>query len=99
MINGSSRSGSVTIGVLNALHLLRAESKPTSLDAICEWFATTNSFYYDDWLTVGGRSAKQYVADILEDLRDLGVVRIAGCNAGSNSQSDLEWIPSSLPDA
>lgn len=97
MTNGSSRSGSVTIGVLCAVQRLRTESQPATLDAICDWLATTDSFYYDDWLIVGGRSAKQYVADILEDLRDLGVVRIAGCNSGSDSQSDLEWISCSPP--
>jgi hypothetical protein len=59
MIDGTSRSGGVAIGVLKALHLLKAENKPTTLDAICDWLTTTENFYYDDCLTVGGRSAKQ----------------------------------------
>ncbi|CAB3711418.1 hypothetical protein [Paraburkholderia rhynchosiae] len=74
MVDGKSRAGSVAIGVLKALHLLDAENHPTTLDAICDWLATSENFYYDDWLTFGGRSAKEYIADILEDLRELGVV-------------------------
>lgn len=99
MTIGMSRSGSVTVGVLNALHLLRSESRPTTLDSVCDWLATTDSFYYEDWLIVAGRSAKQYVADILEDLRDLGVVHVVGCNAGCEPSGGLEWVPCFLPRA
>ena len=54
---------------MKALHILSAEDRPTTLDAIAGWLAKSEYFYYDDWLIVGGRSAKQYIADILEDLR------------------------------
>src|ERR1700692_4489724 len=58
MLDGTSRSGGVEIGVLKALHLLKAGNKSTTLDAICDWLTTTDNFYYDDWLTVGGRSRR-----------------------------------------
>ncbi|CAE6793153.1 hypothetical protein LMG22931_05052 [Paraburkholderia nemoris] len=99
MIEGKSRSGSVAIGVLKALHLLRAENHPTTLEAICDWLATSENFYYDDWLTVGGRSAKQYIADILEDLRELGVICIVEHNTGAYSQTGAEWSPCPRPSA
>ncbi|MDP9646712.1 hypothetical protein [Paraburkholderia caledonica] len=99
MIEGKSRSASVAIGVLKALHLLNAENHPTTLEAICGWLATSENFYYDDWLTVGGRSAMQYIADLLEDLRELGVVRIVERNTGAHSQTSAEWSPCLLPSA
>jgi hypothetical protein len=92
MIDGTSRSGGVAIGVLKALHLLKAENKPTTLDAICDWLTTTENIYYDDWLTVGGRGAKQYIADILEDLRELNIVRTVDQNTDAIPQSNSEWI-------
>ncbi|MFM0755680.1 hypothetical protein [Paraburkholderia strydomiana] len=99
MIEGKSRSASVAIGVLKALHLLNAENHPTTLKAICGRLATSEDFYYDDWLTVGGRSAKQYIADLLEDLRELGVVRIVERNTGAHSQTSAEWSPCLPPSA
>ena len=53
---------------MKALHILSAEDRPTTLDAIAGWLAKSEYFYYDDWLIVGGSEA-QYIADILEDLR------------------------------
>jgi hypothetical protein len=99
MIEGKSRSGSVAIGVLKALHLLKAENQPTTLEAICDWLATSENFYYDDWLTVGGRTAKQYIADILEDLRELGVICIVEHNTMAHSQTGAEWSPCPRPSA
>jgi hypothetical protein len=99
MIDGKSRSGSVAIGVLKALHLLGAENHPTTLDAICDWLATSTNFYYDDWLTVGGRSAKEYIADILEDLRELGLVCAVRHHSGVHPQAPVEWRPCLQPSA
>jgi len=91
MIEGKSRSASVAIGVLKALHILNTKNHPTTLDAICDWLATSENFYYDDWLSVGGRSAKEYIADIVEDLRDLGVVCTIGHLPGVHPQTCTEW--------
>ncbi|MBN3730328.1 hypothetical protein [Burkholderia sp. Tr-20390] len=99
MIEGKSRSGSVAIGVMKALHILSAEDRPTTLDAIAGWLAKSEYFYYDDWLIVGGRSAKQYIADILEDLRELGVVCPVEQNAALHPQTSMEWRPCLLPPA
>jgi hypothetical protein len=99
MIESKSRSGSVAIGVLKALHVLNAEGKPATLEAVCNWLATSEDFYYDDWLIVGGRTVTEYIADVLEDLRDLGVVCAVGRNTGADSQTSLEWSPRLPPSA
>ncbi|RQZ57307.1 hypothetical protein DIE08_34820 [Burkholderia sp. Bp9004] len=56
MIEGKSRSGSVAIGVMKVLLILNAENHRTTLDAIADWLAKSENFYYDDWLIGGGRS-------------------------------------------
>ncbi|MGP8471214.1 hypothetical protein [Burkholderia sp. PR2] len=99
MIEGKSRSGSVAIGVMKALHILNAENHRTTLDAIADWLAKSENFYYDDWLIVGGRSAKQYIADILEDLHELGVVCPVEQNAALHPQTSPEWRPCLRPSA
>ena len=99
MIESKSRSGSVAVGVLKALHLLNAASSPATLEAVCNWLATSEDFYYDDWLIVGGRTATEYIADILEDLRDLGVVCAVERNTGADSQTSLDWSPRLPPSA
>lgn len=91
MIESKSRSGSVAVGVLKALHLLNVESKPATLEAVCNWLATSEDYYYDDWLIVGGRTATEYIADILEDLRELGVVCTVERDRGADSQPSQEW--------
>jgi hypothetical protein len=91
MVEGKSRSGSVAVGVMKALHHLNAENHPTTLNAICDWLAASEDFYYDDWLIVAGRSAQEYIGDILEDLRDLGVVCIVVPRAGIDQQMCTEW--------
>lgn len=99
MIESKSRSGSIAIGVLKALHLLNAENKRATLEAVCNWLAASEDFYYDDWLIVGGRPAAEYIADILEDLRELGVIRTVERDTAVESQASLEWIPCVLPSA
>jgi|GEM_PF-1103684 hypothetical protein len=99
MIESKSRSGSVAIGVLKALHLLNAENKRATLEAVYNWLATSEDFYYDDWLIVGGRTAAEYIADILEDLRELGVVRIVERDTVVDSQTSREWSLCLLPSA
>ena len=99
MIEDKSRSGSVAIGVVKALHILSAENYPTTLDAIADWLAKSEHFYYDDWLIVGGRSAKQYIGDILDDLYELGVVYPVEQNAALHSQTSVEWRPCLRPSA
>lgn len=93
MIEGKSRFGGVAIGVMKALHMLSADNHPTTLDAITDWLGKSENFYYDDWLIVGGRSAKQYIDDILEDLRELGVVYRVEQNTALHPQTNIEWKP------
>jgi len=99
MVEGKSRSGSVAIGVIKALHLLNAEKHPTTLEAICDWLYRSENFYYDDWLIVAGRSSEEYIADILEDLRDLGVVCIVESHSEVHPQMRTEWRPCLAPPA
>lgn len=89
----------MAVGVLKALHVLNAEGKPATLDAVCNWLATSEDFYYDDWLIVGGRTATEYIADILEDLHELGVVWAVERSTGADSQTSLGWSPRLPPSA
>lgn len=91
MIEGKSRSGSVAIGVLKALHLLHAANRPTTLEAICDWLYGSEHFYYDDWLIVAGRSASEYLADILADLHDLGVVHEVELHSEDHPHTLTVW--------
>ncbi|MDB0528580.1 hypothetical protein LBW56_18015 [Ralstonia solanacearum] len=92
MIDGASRSGSIAVGVLKALRALSADEKSTTLESICDWLSSAEAYYYDDWLIVGGRSAKQYVADILEDLHDLEVVRGVDRQIEGDASAIHGWV-------